>query len=309
MNRCCAPVAPPGQRSAAMADQRTLSRRGFLARVGVLGVAVGSGALAAPGLAGASPLTTTDAGALRPLLADLARDTLTGLAVFVVPGPDPFSRAQGTPRREPGAIEAGTPESLVDLLDRVVPFPDAMARPVAAAFQTALAGTDPEPRELVGLPPETVEQVDAALGELLAAPGEGVPLSLAVAMLLNLLATHVDGRSIEGRFLSPFARLSFASKARVFALLEGPEADLVAALGASLPPDLLGVVIGVLRTFAAPLLELPALCTYSEAHVFDPATRTVTARPVGWDLTGYAGVRDGWDEFRGYYQGRREVHD
>jgi hypothetical protein len=290
-----------------MGDRRTLSRRGFLARVGVLGVAVGSGALAAPGLAGASPLAP-DAAALRPLLADLARDTLTGLAVFVVPGPDPFSRAQGTPRREPGAIEAGTPDSLVDLLDRVVPFPDAMARPVAVAFQAALSGTDPQPRQLMGLPPDVIEQVDAALGELLSAE-EGVPLSLALALLLNLLATQVDGRSIEGRFLSPFARLPFAGKAQVFALLEGPDSDLVAALGTDLPPDLLGAVVGVLRTFAAPLLELPALCTYSEAHVFDPATRTITGRPVGWDLTGYAGVSDGWDELRGYYQGRREVRD
>jgi hypothetical protein len=290
-----------------MGDQRTLSRRGFLTRIGVLGVAVGSGALAAPALAGASPLTTD---VLRPLLADLTRDTLSGLAVFVVPGPDPFSRAQGTPRREPGAIEAGTPESLVDLLDRVVPFPDAMARPVAAAFRAALSSGDPQlPRHLVGLPATTIEQVDAALDELLATPGEGVPLSLATAMLLNLLATHVDERSIGGQFLSPFARLSFGHKARVFELLEGPEPDLIAALGTDVPQDLMGSLIGVLRTFAAPLLELPALCTFSESHVFDPATRTLTARPVGWDLTGYAGAPDGWDDFRGYYQGRTEVRD
>jgi hypothetical protein len=295
-----------------MGDQRTLSRRGFLARIGVLGVAVGSGGLAAPALAGASPQAggVIDAAALRPLLADLARDTLSGLAVFVVPGPDPFSRAQGTPRREPGAIEAGTPDSLVDLLDRVVPFPDAMARPVAAAFRAALSSGDPQlPRHLVGLPASTIEQVDAALGELLTTPGEGVPLSLATAMLLNLLATHVDERSIEGRFLSPFARLTFDHKAQVFALLEGTEPDLIAALGTEVPQDLLGSLIGVLRTFGAPLLELPALCTYSESHVFDPATRTLTGTPVGWTLTGYRGGRDGWDDFRGYYQGRTEVRD
>jgi hypothetical protein len=294
-----------------MGDQRTLSRRGFLARIGVLGAAVGSGALATPALAGASgssgasPLTSD---ALRPLLADLTRDTLSALAVFVVPGADPFSRAQGTPRREPGAVEAGTPDILVAALDHVVPFPDTMARPVAGAFRTALSGTDPEPRDLVGLPPDVVEQVDAALGELLATD-EGVPLSLAIAMLLNLLATQVDARSIEGRFLSPFARLSFGDKAQVFALLEGPEADLIGALDTDLPQDLLGSVIGVLRTFGAPLLELPALVTFSEAQVFDPATRTLTGRPVGWDLMGYRGVSDGWDDFRGYYQGRTEVSD
>ena len=263
-----------------MGDQHTLSRRGFLARSGVLGVAVGTGALGSPALAGASSLGV-DAAALRPLLGDLTRDALSGLAVFVVPGRDPFSRAQGTPRREPGAVEAGTPDILVAALDHVVPFPDAMARPVAAAFQAALSGPGDLPRSLVGLPPDVVEQVDAALGELLTTPGEGVPLSLAIAMLLNLLATQVEPRSIEGRFLSPFARLSFGDKAQVFALLEGPEADLVAALDTDVPPDLLGSLIGVLRTFGAPLLELPALATYSEAQVFDPATRTLTGRPVG----------------------------
>ena len=43
--------------------------------------------------------------------------------------------------------------------------------------------------------------------------------------------------------------------------------------------------------------------------MFDPDTKQLTGTPVGWTLTGYGGASDGWDELRGYYQGRREVHD
>jgi hypothetical protein len=305
-----------------MADHRTVSRRAFLARIGVLGVAVGSGALAVPAVAGASPSGAglaglpgspglPEAAALRRVLADLTRDAFAGLAVFVVPGRDRYSRAQGTPRLDPGAIEAGAHEILVDAFDHVVPFPDAMARPVAAGFQAALSDPAVElPEHLVGLPPAAVDQVDAALRELLTAPqGDGVPLSLAIALLLNLLATQVDPQSIDGGFRAPFARLSFTDKARVFALVEGPEPELIAALDTDLPEPLVGSLVGVLRTFGPPMLELPALITYSEAHVFDPASRRLTSQPLGWRLTGYRGARDGWDDFRGYYQGRTEVSD
>jgi hypothetical protein len=43
--------------------------------------------------------------------------------------------------------------------------------------------------------------------------------------------------------------------------------------------------------------------------VFDPATRTLSGRPVGWQLTGYVpnGVVDGWDDFQGYFQDRVQV--
>lgn len=90
---------------------RDLGRRAFLARMGVLGAAAAVPALAAPPAAasasgltglGLSPLVDL----LRPILAELARDTLRGLVVMVCPGPDAYSRAQGTPRDEPGALEA-----------------------------------------------------------------------------------------------------------------------------------------------------------------------------------------------------------
>jgi hypothetical protein len=52
------------------------------------------------------------------------------------------------------------------------------------------------------------------------------------------------------------------------------------------------------------------LARYSEFDVFDHATRSLDARPVGWDLARYlpdGGPRDGWDDLQGYFQGRRRV--
>jgi hypothetical protein len=51
---------------------------------------------------------------------DATRDTLNGLVAFVVPGTDPYSVAQGETDGRPGAIEAGTTELLIELLDGFV---------------------------------------------------------------------------------------------------------------------------------------------------------------------------------------------
>jgi hypothetical protein len=66
-------------------------------------------------------------------------------------------------------------------------------------------------------------------------------------------------------------------------------------------------VSGLLRFAAGALLEYAAFGSYSEFGVFDPATRTVTKRAVGWDLSHYTPGVDGWDELKGYYQGRKKV--
>jgi hypothetical protein len=138
---------------------------------------------------------------------------------------------------------------------------------------------------------------------------ETIPLSLVVALLLNLAATQVEPLAVSGPFLSPFARLGFGEKAATFALIEGPDADLVAALDTRLPEPLRASVSGVLRFVAGALLEFPAFAAYNEWAVLDPATRQLRATPVGWTLTGYGGVSDGWDELLGYYQERTEVRD
>jgi hypothetical protein len=295
-----------------MTPRYTSSRRAFLARIGVLGAALGTGLLEAPNRAS----VTTDATAggaslalpqLEALLGELARDTLNGLTTFVVPGPDRYSRAQGTPRREPGALDAKATDFMIEALDNFVPFPQELARPVATALSTGLSGLGIElPLELGGILPIALGTLDDALAELLASQ-DTIPLSLAIALLLNRVATQVNPLAVRGVFLSPFARLSFADKARAFALLEGPDADLVQLLDTELPEPLHESVSGILRFVGGALLEFPAFGSYSEWAVFDPATKTLRSTPVGWQLTGYGGVSDGWDEFLGYYQDRTEV--
>ena len=77
----------------------------------------------------------------------------------------------------------------------------------------------------------------------------------------------------------------------------------------ALPQPLTQSVSGVLEFVAGALLEFSAFGAYSEFGVFDPATRRLTGRPVGWQIASYQpnGVVDGWDDFKGYYQGRTEV--
>lgn len=287
---------------------RTVSRRAFLARIGVLGAAAGvGGRLLLGGAASGAPAQVPDA--LRQLLAELARDTLDGLTTFVVPGPDPYSRAQGTPRSEPGALEAGATDFMIEALDNFVPFPQQLARPVAAALSTGLSDLGIElPGDLLDLLPLPIDTLDEALARLLDGD-DAIPLSLVVALLLNLVATQVNPLAVSGPFVSPFARLSFAEKAQAFALIEGPDADLVALLDTELPEPLRASVSGLLRFVGGALLEFPAFGAYNERAVFDPGSRTLTGTPVGWTLTGYGGVSDGWDELIGYYQDRTEVLD
>ncbi|WP_026875666.1 hypothetical protein [Jiangella gansuensis] len=297
---------------------RDLGRRAFLARMGVLGAVAASGGIlgtvlprttpaSASGIAdlGLSPLLQL----LRPVLAELSRDTLNGLVVMVCPGPDAYSAAQGTPRDEPGAIEAHGTDFMIEALDGFVPFPDQLATPLAAALATAVDDVGlPLPPGL--LPPlfGPVWTLDRVLLELLE-NDETLPLSLVVALLLNVLATQVNPLAVSGPFLSPFARLSLEEKCRAFELLEGPDADLVALLDGQLPEPLKSSISGLLRFLAGALLEFSAFGSYNEWGAYDPASRTLTARPVGWELSGYQpdGVVDGWADLIGYYQDRTEV--
>ncbi len=167
---------------------------------------------------------------------DLTRDTLNGVTVFFVPGPDPYSVHQGESTLEPGGLETGAGEGLYQGLNFANPF----------------------------------------------APN----LADTVATILNQTALAVFPAG-AGPFASEFSNLSFAQKAKVFDLLEGnPEA---APLIGILP-----VVVGFLA--------------YAETAVFDPATRTISGRPIGWDLSNYSGVSDGRDEFKGYFRNVRKAH-
>jgi hypothetical protein len=291
-----------------MATDRALARRVFLARLGVLGAAAAAGGMVTSAWAGPDPVLRTGVDLLRPVLDELARDTITGAAVFTVPGPDAYSRAQGTPRRDPGAVEAKSADFLMAMLDTYVPFPDEIARPVAMAFATGLADVGLDlPAPLRTLPAKTV---DDALKTLLQ-NDESIPLSLAVALALNLVASQVNPASLRGPFLAPFSRLSYAEKAEVFRLIEGPDSALVALLDAQFPQPLKRTASGLVRFLGGALLELLVFGSYNEWAVFDRRTKTTRSRPVGWQLTGYRphGLVEGNPDFQGYYQGRTKVSD
>ncbi len=287
-----------------------LDRRAFLARIGLLSAAAGAPALFAPPAVAQPPNPLPDLVALlRPILAELARDTLNGLTAFVFPGPDEYSAAQGTPREEPGAAEAESTDFMIAALDNFVPFPDRLAQPIAAAVATGTADS--------GIPLPGIEQLPlqaATLDEALAALLENdatIPLSLSIAGMLNLVATQVNPAAVNGAFLSPFARLSYAEKAQVFQRIEVANSDLVAVLDAQFPEPSKDAVSGLLKFVGGALLEFVAYGSMTEWAVFDPERKELTGRPVGWDLASYLpdGPVEGWDDFQGYYQGRTEVHD
>ncbi len=295
--------------SGAPGPARDYDRRSFLARVGLLGTVVGTGSmLPRSALAQGDPLDDL-VEQLNPVLRELGRDTWNGLASFVVPGPDAYSSAQGTPREEPGGMEAKLPDFLIASLDNFVPFPQEIARPVASAVATGLSDSGVElPLGLGDLLPGEVARLDEALKKLTATDA-AIPLSVSVAMLLNLLATQANPASAQGPFLSPFARLSFEDKAKAFELLERTDADLVELLDSNFPEPLKDSVSGLLKFVGGALLEFSAFGGYSEYAVFDADSKTLTGTPVGWTLTGFAPPegQNGYDDFIGYYQGRQEV--
>lgn len=287
-----------------------MDRRAFLARMGILGAAVGTSGLLPSHALAQPPQPLPDLVALlRPVLAELARDTLNGLTAFVFPGPDEYSTAQGTPRTEPGAEEAASTDFMIEALDNFVPFPDRLAQPIAAAVATGVADSGIPLPGLEQLPVQ-VTTLDEALSTLLENDA-AIPLSLSIAGMLNLVATQVNPAAVNGTFLSPFARLSYSEKAAVFELIEGANSDLVAVLDAEFPEPSKDAVSGLLKFVGGALLEFVAFGSMSEWAVFDADTKQLTGRPVGWELTGYQpdGPVEGWDDFQGYYQGRTEVHD
>ncbi|HEX8052088.1 MAG TPA: hypothetical protein VF517_03785 [Thermoleophilaceae bacterium] len=110
-----------------------ISRRVLLERAGL----AGAGALLAqvPGFLSAKGWLEE----AQAQTADLSRDTLNGLVAFVVPGPDPYSVAQGQSTPEPGAIDAGATDQLIELLDRFVGVP-AGTLPASRAVSEVLNG-------------------------------------------------------------------------------------------------------------------------------------------------------------------------
>jgi hypothetical protein len=307
-----------------MPDQAGFSRRAFLVRAGVVGAVLGTGGVlvSLPVWATSPPNPLLPSGGttleslvalLRPALEALALDAMSGLAVFSLPGADAYSAAQGTPDTRPGAIQAKGPQFLMNALDHFVPFPDELAKPLAAAFSSAVASLNlPLPDPLGLLPSQLVDNVDSALSFLLD-NDQTIPLSVAVALLLNLLATQVSPATAvaPGSAMGPFARLTYAEKAQAFSILEDPESNLVADLDMQLPQPLHDSVSGLLKFLGGSLLEFASFGNLGDFGFFNTSTRQLTSEPVGWTLSGYQpnGVGDGWDELKGYYQGRTSVQD
>jgi len=137
-----------------------------------------------------------------------------------------------------------------------------------------------------GAVPFLIATVDRGIHGSFGGVGAGVPVSQGIAALLNQTALTVDPAAVNGGFLSPFARLSFAQKGQVFARLDEEGRD-----------NTVGLV-------AAALTALTSLMCYSEVAAYDPVSRRLERRPVGWTISGYGGVVEGRAEFRGYWRGR-----
>ncbi len=290
-----------------------IDRRQFLARVGLLGAAAtvgGAGtALAAP--EPNDPLTD-----LELLLQALARDTIGGLIAFAVPGPDGYSLTQGVSTTEPGGVDAGGVDFMLSALDTFYPAHDQLLTPVVQALATGLSDGARQfgyalPEELLHLPVSIVRAVDDLLAPVLH-NDITLPLSGLVALVLNAVATLVDPAALAGPYLaSPFANLSFDSKVEVFRLMEEDTPALIAAIDSNLPQPMHVTLSGLVAFVGGVLSQFVAFGSYSEWAALD-SDRQLVSTPVGWQLTGYLAETgfqpvEGWDDFIGYYQGRREV--
>ena len=145
-----------------------------------------------------------------------------------------------------------------------------------------------------GAAPFVIDTYRRALPIPLVFPGVEVkvPIQLFIEAVLNSEALAVNPLAGTGPFKSAFANLSYADKVEVLRRLEEDR------------PIYDGTI---LRFLFNTLPTLTTFVAYSEAPVFDKRTRTITRRPVGWDLTAYPGVADGRDEFIGYYRGVTEI--
>lgn len=207
---------------------------------------------------------------------DLVQDTFNGLAAFLLPGNDEYSVQQGETADGPGGVAAVGAAALIANLDRYLPSPQ-LNLPVLG---------------VVGVPGLPT-----------------VPLSAAVANLLDALALTVNPVSLDpiapgGLSPSAFAHLSSADKAKVFQQLEGLEVP-----DNSLPEPFTSVS-GNLSFIAGIIPAFGAFLAGNEQGVFKASTRTLTGRPVSWQISGYQpnGPVEGWPELKGYYKGRRKAN-
>lgn len=295
---------------------RGIRRRDLLIRAGLLGAAAAVGGVWPASAAADVPevLEPLLEQVTQPALDLLTRDTYSGLAVFCVPGPDRYSVAQGLTSPTPGAVEAGAPALLRHTLDFFIAWPDSYVQALTAAFTTGVSEL-PIPSSLLGGLLAPLEAVGATLDDVIQLAlrnDRTLPVSLVLALLLNVAATQVRPTAVVGPVAgSPFANLSHAEKAQACQRIEQADPALVALLDAHAPEPLNEGASGLLRFAGGLLLTLGNFAAYTEFAVFDRDSRQAVRRPVGWDISRYMPGRtvpaDGWAEFLGYYQGRRAV--
>ena len=288
-------------------------RRAFLIRSGVIGAAVALvdvPTLLEPGRTGAASPSLTD---LAPVFDALSKDTINGLVAFVVPGPDLYSVAQGVHDTAPGGLACDGTAFMLNTLDNFYPVPQEPLLLLVQALTTGISSNLPS----VELPPvlqTLADDLDQVLQVLLS--GETtVPLSLLVALLLNFVATIIDATAPHGDFLSPFSRLSFTQKTQAFQLMETDAADIAASIDSKISEPVRDSISGLIEFLAGALLEFAAFGSFSEFGTFNPATRTLTATPVGWTLSSYLSLApdnqpvEGWNKFKGYLGGETQASE
>lgn len=193
-----------------------------------------------------------------------------------------------------GALIADTPagaavvstvgtEALTGLLAYAVPGNDAYSRQ-QGVWVNAPGAADPSQR----LTRVLAGTLDAAPN--ISIPGVAVTLpgGAAIAAWIDLTALAVSPPSRPGPFGSPFANLSWERKARVLKSMETNRAYRGTPL----------------CWVANQLSLLAAFTAFGEGGVRVGRTSQLTAEPVGWQITGWTGPRNGAPERRGYYRGR-----
>ena len=209
----------------------------------------------------------------------LTRAGMAGAAAAFaqVPG---FLARQGWLETALAAETDMTRDTINGLVAFVVPGPDAYSKAQGQSSKT--------PGGIAAKTPDAViELLDRFVGT---SEGPTLPAAGGAASLLNGYALQVNPAAAGGQFLSPFARLKFAEKVEVFrrfeADTEGSELRFVS-----------GILLGAV-----------GFLSHTEWGAYDFQARKLKEVPVGWRTSHYAGLANGRNELKGYFQGRRKVH-
>lgn len=250
---------------------------------------------------------------LRTALDRLRDDTFFAMIAFGVPGDDPYSEYQGVSTPTPGGITTRADMYLSGGIDMLLPMPPDFMSQMLASIATYLGMSPMSISEMasedVGENGEWIlENLDSSFTTYLEGEASN---SVLLTLLINLAATRMAG-SVDGPFPSPFANLSWEQKARVFEELESENSWLKRAVVWGVRDwTYREATPGVMATLVGFMLRIAGFGSYCEFAVFDPESREVAERPLGWQLSQYApdappsGI--GSDDFIGYYQGRRSV--